>query len=240
MRTATAKITPLSKASERQKFLYSFVELVKHSFNLPIPNLAVTMGFPSRRSRGKRTSRAVGEILVQEWKGDDIEQALLTIHPERFTSAESVGQSILLLVGDEVYGSRRHSGALTLGIQYNKDTADMSYTPDEKGHRAHTTLQSIIKTVGTLPEGHIELPEPRQAERKASYVKYACSICEKPFRGSVDLGKVTHAEDGGIFEIQVKKEKVVEAPAVTERPKRRAAEKREVQQSPPRAFQKAA
>lgn len=212
--TARAKeveITPLQKQSARTAYLYNLVDGIKQAFNLPIPNLSIQMGFPSRRSRGRFTSRAVGEILVQEWQDrGGIEKAMLVIHPERFINAESVSQSALLLVGDEIYGSRRHSGALTLGIEINKETGVLDYTRDEKGHHAKLTLHNIMNHLGELPTGHVEIPEPKPIQR-TKMLKYACSVCGRILRAAKDPEAV-HSTDKGVYILSARKPRVSPAP----------------------------
>lgn len=216
--TATARevIAPLQKQTERTKYLYDLVDQVKSRFNLPIPNLCIGMGFPSRRARGRFSSRAVGEVIVQEWKdSDNIEKAFLVIHPERFVNSESVALSVLLLVGDEIYGSRRHSGALTLGVTISKETGAISYTADDKGKHAHTTLRTIIRELGDMPKGHIELPEPppRQATRMA---KYACNVCGRICRAAADPEAMHTADRGTYVLAPARTRRVTAQPAATQ------------------------
>lgn len=177
------------------------------------------MGFPSRRARGRITNRSVGEILVQEWKGDNIEKALLTIHPDKFNTAESVAMSMLLLVGDEMYGSRRHSGALKLGIQLNKTNGTLEYTEDERGQHAKSTLAAIIRQAGTLPQGHAEIAEPTGPSRRQSYKKYACTVCGYVIRHPENgkSGTITH-DDGGTFAIQEGRRRTAQAEEVAPAP----------------------
>lgn len=129
------------------------------------------------------TNRAVGEITVQEWKGDAVEKALVMIHPERFKSPEQVALSLLLLVGDEVHGSRRHSGALSLGVELNKETGALGYVPGEVGVHAKSVLKSILNSVGEMPLGYVVLPEPKVAA-PSRMRKYACGTCGQIVRGA--------------------------------------------------------
>jgi hypothetical protein len=184
------------------------------------------MGFPSRRSRSRITSRAVGEIIVQEWKGDGIEKALVMIHPERFKTAEQVALSLMLLVGDEVYGSRRHAGSLTLGIQLDKETGSLGYSPDEQGAHAKKTLNNVLKQVGTLPEGHVELPEPKAVQRSRQR-KYVCPTCSTIIRAGSDgleaaclhAGTEHAGEGAAVFALQLPKVKEETEMETTAKPK---------------------
>lgn len=187
---------------------------VREAFNLPIPSMAIVMGFPSKRSRGKTTSRSVGEILVQEWKGDGIEKALVSIHPERFRDAEQVALSLMLLVGDEVYGSRRHSGALALGVQLNRENGKLEYTQDDKGAHARTALGEIIRKAGTMPVGHAELPEPVAVQRTRMRL-YECSECHQKIRAGSDTLEMAHLTDGGKFQLQLPKSQQTPVVATT-------------------------
>jgi hypothetical protein len=197
-------------------FFYNLIDKIRERFNLPIPQLAIAMGFPSRRSRGRSANRSVGEILVQEWKGDEIEKALLTIHPERFVDAETVALSALLLVGDEIYGSRRHSGALSLGVMLNKEDGSLEYTKDEKGAHTRSTLKFIIKESGELPNGHAELPEPKPVQRTLMQ-KYVCNVCGKILRAAINPEAI-HSTDNGTYLLSVKAAKPAKTAAKTEAP----------------------
>lgn len=198
-------LTPLEKQAARSAYLYSLVDEVKRAFNLPVPNLSVQMSFPPNRARGRFSSRAIGAVMLAEWKGDEIEKALLVIHPERFISGEMVGQAILLLVGDEIYGSRRHSGGKVLGVEINKETGGLNYTNDEKGEHARKTMRKIIQELGMLPQGHIELPEPapRQVTRM---LKYACTGCGQLLRAAKDPQAI-HLTDKGTYVLQQPKQR---------------------------------
>ncbi len=148
---------------------------------------------------------------MQEWKGSAIEKALVSIHPERFKDVNQVALSTLFIIGNEVYGSRRNLGSLTLGVEMDKASGNLRYTSDEKGNHANTTIAGIIKRLGPIPSGFAEMPEPapRQATRLQ---KYACTVCGKPFRAAGEMGKVLHADDGGQFVLTVKQNLEVPAP----------------------------
>lgn len=162
-----------------------WVEL-RESFNLrQIPNVAITMGFPSRRARSKNSNRAPGEILIEEWVASGAEKALVSIHPERFESAQQVALSTLFVIGNEVYGSRRNLGSLTLGVQMNKETGDLEYTADDKGEHAKNVLGTIVKSLGDLPDGFAEMPEPKQRQAQSNrQLKYECGTCHQIIRSA--------------------------------------------------------
>lgn len=199
---------------------------LKQSFNLPLPNVAITCGWPSRRSRGRFSNRAPGEIIVDEWKGSNIEKAFVSIHPERFEEVEQVALSVLYVVGNEVYGSRRNSGALTLGVNLNRENGMLEYTADDKGKHAKTVLHNITKQLGDIPPGFADLPEPK-ATQKTRQRKYACSTCGQIIRAASDTLQVLclHAgtphlgENASPFAIQVPKVKAT----TTDMASRRAA-----------------
>lgn len=193
-------------------YLANLWSALRSEFNVPIPNVCIAMGFPSRGARSKASRRAPGEILVQEWKGSAIETALVSIHPERFESVEQVALSVLFVVGNEVYGSRRNLGSETLGVTMNRETGDLEHTADDKGTHAQATLARIVRSLGAIPQGFAEMPEPktRQTTRLA---KYTCNVCGKIMRGAGEMGKVLHGDDGGQFVLQVKSaQSVVAAP----------------------------
>lgn len=141
---------------------------------------------------------------MQEWKGTNIEKALVSIHPERFQDVIQVSLSTLFVIGNEVYGSRRNLGSLTLGVQMNKESGDLAYTQDEKGTHAQETVNRIVRGLGAIPDGFAEMPEPKQRQVNR-YKKYACSVCGKILRGAGEMGRVVHADDGGIFAQQTDK-----------------------------------
>lgn len=157
---------------------------LRNAFNLrTIPDVCITMGFPSRRARSRASNRAPGEVLVTEWKGSNAEKALVSIHPERFEDVNQVALSTLFVIGNEVYGSRRNLGSLTLGVQLNKESGDLQYTADDKGNHAKTTLSSIIKQLGPVPAGFAEMPEPKAVQRGRN-LAYACQVCNTKIRAA--------------------------------------------------------
>lgn len=143
------------------------------------------MGFPSRRARTRASNRAPGEILsVNEWKGkEQVEKTLVSIHPERFENVNQVALSTLFVIGNEVYGSRRNLGSLTLGVKLNKESGDLEYTADEKGVHAQTTLTNIIKQLGPIPAGFAEMPEPKAVQRGRN-LAYVCPTCNTKVRAA--------------------------------------------------------
>jgi hypothetical protein len=180
-------------------YLANLWNALRSAFNLNmIPSVCITMGFPSRRARSSASNRAPGEILVNEWKGTAIEKALVSIHPERFNDVNQVALSALFVIGNEVYGSRRNLGSLTLGVEMDKTNGKLRTTSDEKGHHADVTLKNIIKHLGTVPQGFADMPEP-QARQGTRLQKYACTVCGKPFRAAGEMGRVIHGDDGGQF-----------------------------------------
>lgn len=179
---AKLEATEVSHA-ERVVYLANLWVQLKAAFNLPLPNVCVTMGFTSRRARSRASNRAPGEILVKEWKGSEIETALVSIHPERFKDVQQVARAVLFVIGNEVYGSRRNLGSLTLGISLDKESGDLQYTPDEKGKHAETTLTAVIKHLGTIPKGFAEMPEPAAKKAQQSRNRlYVCSVCKTKIR----------------------------------------------------------
>lgn len=165
---------------------YNLWSALREKFNLPLPNVAITCGWPSRKCRGKASRRAPGEIIVEEWKGDEqIEKAFVSIHPERFQNVEQVALSVLYVVGNEVYGSRRNLGATALGVELNKESGMLEYLPDDKGKHAKTVLKDIIKQTGPVPAGFAEMPEPKAVERTRQR-KYTCSVCNQIIRAGTD------------------------------------------------------
>lgn len=207
-------------------YLANMWNSLRTSFNLPLPSVAITCGWPSRRSRGRSANRIPGEIVVAEWKGSNIEKAFVSIHPERFKDVEQVALATLYVVGNEVYGSRRNLGSLTLGVVKNAESGVLEYSLDEKGHHAQTTLSTVIKQLGTLPQGFAELPEPK-APTANRQRKYACNVCGAIIRaGSTDLQAI-HAADNGTFVLQVPA--VQAAAATAEAPVAPAPERRQGQ-----------
>lgn len=191
-------------------YLSNLWNALRSSFNLPLPSVCITMGFPSRRARSRASNRAPGEILVQEWKGSDIEKALVSIHPERFSDVTQVALSTLFVVGNEVYGSRRNLGSHTLGVDMDKQTGDLIYSADDKGAHAEATLNSIIKQLGAPPQGFAELPEPKQRQTTRMQ-KYVCNVCGKILRGAGVMGRVVHGDDNGLFVLQQTRQAAVPA-----------------------------
>lgn len=193
-------------------------QALKVAFNLPLPNVAITCGWPSRRSRGRGANRVPGEILLEEWKGSQAEKAFVSIHPERFNSVEQVALSVLYVVGNEMFGSRRNLGANTLGVVKNDDGV-LTYAADDKGKHAKTTLTGIAKNLGAIPAGFAELPEPNVAQR-TRLRKYACNVCGQIARASTDDLQAIHATDNGTFVLQVPTAQAEEAvvPAATPKP----------------------
>lgn len=158
---------------------------LRDAFNLrQIPNVAITMGFPSRRARTKSSNRAPGEILIEEWVASGAEKALVSIHPERFESPEQVALSALFVIGNEVHGSRRNLGSLSLGVLMSKETGSLGYTTDEKGKHAKQVLATIVKSLGELPEGFTEMPEPAVRAQTTRMLKYACATCKQVIRSA--------------------------------------------------------
>lgn len=141
------------------------------------------MGFPSRRARSRASNRAPGEVLVTEWKGNNREKALVSIHPERFEDVNQVALSTLFVIGNEVYGSRRNLGSLTLGVSLNKETGDLEFTSDDKGKHAKTMLTSIIRQLGDAPQGFADMPEPKAVQRGRN-LAYACAVCNTKIRAA--------------------------------------------------------
>lgn len=164
-------------------YLANLWNALRTTFNLPIPDVCVTMGFPSRRARTRASLRSPGEILVTEWKGSNIEKALVSIHPERFESVEQVALSTLFVIGNEVYGSRRNLGSQTLGVTMNRENGDLVYTADDKGVHAKSTLSHIVKGLGVLPKGWTEMPEPK-VRQTTRMLKYACTTCQTVIRNA--------------------------------------------------------
>lgn len=120
---------------------------------------------------------------MSEWKGSNAEKALVSIHPERFEDVNQVALSTLFVIGNEVYGSRRNLGSLTLGVAMNKESGDLEYTKDDKGNHAKTTLNSIIKQLGPVPEGFAEMPEPKAVQRGRN-LAYVCPTCNTKVRAA--------------------------------------------------------
>lgn len=118
---------------------------------------------------------------MQEWKGTSAEKALVSIHPERFEDANQVALSTLFVIGNEVYGSRRNLGSLTLGVQIDKQSGDLVYTTDEKGQHAKAMLTAIVRQLGGIPEGFADMPEPKQVQRTKAN-KYTCPTCKTNIR----------------------------------------------------------
>lgn len=201
---------------------------MKDAFNLrTIPDVCITMGFPSRRARTRSSNRAPGEILVEEWKGTGIEKALVSIHPERFESVEQVALSTLFVIGNEMYGSRRNSGALTLGVVMDKQSGDLTYTSDEKGTHSKNTLNHIVRNLGAIPQGFAEMPEPVQRVQNTRNLKYACNVCGTVLRTAGQVleamcmhgGKPQHGQPPGSFILHLtKKQEKAQAAAVPEVP----------------------
>jgi hypothetical protein len=135
------------------------------------------MGFPSRRARTRASNRAPGEILIEEWKGNDIEKALVSIHPERFKDVTQVALSTLFVIGNEVYGSRRNLGSNTLGVLMDKNTGNLVYASDDKGQHAKSTITNVVRRLGQIPEGFADMPEPKQRTQTNRQLKYACQTC---------------------------------------------------------------
>jgi hypothetical protein len=129
------------------------------------------------------SNRAPGEVLVTEWQGSAAEKALVSIHPERFEDVTQVALSTLFVIGNEVYGSRRNLGSLTLGVTLNKENGDLEYTKDDKGNHAKATLNTIIRQLGQVPEGFAEMPEPKAVQRGRN-LAYACSVCNTKIRAA--------------------------------------------------------
>lgn len=167
-------------------YLTNMWNALKNSFNLPLPNVAITCGWPSRRSRGRFANRAPGEVITnKEWKGTEAEKAFVSVHPERFEDVEQVALSVLYIVGNEVYGSRRNLGALTLGVTLNKESGMLEYVADDKGKHAKTVLNQTIKQLGALPQGFADIPEPKVVARNRQR-KYACGVCGQIIRSATD------------------------------------------------------
>lgn len=164
-------------------YLANLWNALRTTFNLPIPDVCVTMGFPSRRARTRASLRSPGEILVTEWKGSNIEKALVSIHPERFENVEQVALATLFVIGNEVYGSRRNLGSQTLGVSMNRENGDLVYTADDKGVHAKSTLHNITKALGSIPQGFADMPEPK-ARQATRMLKYACSTCSTIIRNA--------------------------------------------------------
>lgn len=161
---------------------------------------------------------------MQEWKGSTAEKALVSVHPERFEDVNQVARSVLFIIGNEVYGSRRNLGSLTLGIQMDKQSGDLAFTTDDKGQHANNALGQIIRTLGPIPQGFAELPEPKAVQRTKAN-KYTCPVCKTNVRHAnhvplqalcMHAGKPQYGQPAAQFEIQVKN-----APAVpvVEQPK---------------------
>lgn len=195
---------------------------LREAFNLrQIPNVAITMGFPSRKARSKSSNRAPGEILIEEWVASGAEKALVSIHPERFESAEQVALSTLFVIGNEVYGSRRNLGSLSLGVTMNKETGDLMYTDDEKGKHATGVLGTILKSLGEIPEGFAEMPEPKTRTAQTNrQLKFECGTCHQIIRSAgnhlevlcMHGGKPEHGQPAAPF-MQVQKAQVAVKPA---------------------------
>ena len=147
---------------------------------------------------------------MQEWKGTEMEKALVSIHPERFVDIHQVARSVLFVIGNEVYGSRRNLGSLALGIQLDKETGNLNFTHDEKGMNAESILNGIIKGLGTIPEGCAEMPEPKAIQRTKAN-KYTCPTCKTNVRCATPLeafclhaGKPEFGQPPAKFEIQIR------------------------------------
>lgn len=178
------------------------------------------MGFPSRRARTKSSNRAPGEILIEEWVATGAEKALVSIHPERFRSPEQVALAALFVIGNEVHGSRRNLGSLSLGVQMSKENGSLGYTVDEKGKHANQTLTLILKSLGDLPEGFADMPEPSQRSQTTRMLKFACATCGQVIRSAgnhlevlcMHGGKPQHGQPAAAFTQQLPKAKA-EVPA---------------------------
>lgn len=176
------------------------------------------MGFPSRRARSRASNRAPGEILVQDWKGSDNEKALVSIHPERFEDVQQVARAVLFVIGNEVYGSRRNLGSLSLGIEMDRNTGDLMFTSDDKGKHAEVALNQIVRTLGAIPQGFAEMPELKAVQRTKAQ-KYSCTVCGTNVRyanGVTQLqalclhaGKPQFGQNAAAFALQVKPVKPV-------------------------------
>lgn len=184
------------------------------------------MGFPSRKARSKASNRAPGEILIEEWVASGAEKALVSIHPERFESAQQVALSTLFVIGNEVYGSRRNLGSLSLGVQMNKETGDLEYTTDDKGIHAKSVLGTILKSLGEIPDGFAEMPEPKQRGVQSNrQLKYECGTCHQIIRSAgnhlevlcMHGGKPEHGSPAAPF-VQIVKSAAPPASAAVEAP----------------------
>lgn len=159
-------------------YLANLWNALRNAFNLrTIPEVCITMGFPSRRARTRASNRAPGEILIEEWKGNTAEKALVSVHPERFQDVNQVALATLFIIGNEVYGSRRNLGSLTLGVQMDKQSGNLGYTADDKGKHAKTILTSVIRELGAIPEGFADIAEPAQRKQVNRQLKYKCTLC---------------------------------------------------------------
>lgn len=184
------------------------------------------MGFPSRRARTKSSNRAPGEILIEEWVASGAEKALVSIHPERFESPEQVALSALFVIGNEVHGSRRNLGSLSLGVQMIKETGTLGYTADDKGKHANQTLNTILKSLGDLPEGFAEMPEPTVRAQTTRMLKFMCVTCKQVIRSAgnhlevlcMHGGKPEHGQPATPFVQQQPKAKTAQSSAAAEPP----------------------
>jgi hypothetical protein len=153
-----------------------------------------------KRSRGRK--RAPGEIVVAEWKGTEIEQAFVSIHPERFRDVQQVALATLYVVGNEVLGSRRNAGARLLGVNLETD-GNLIFTPDEKGEHAKQILAGVLKELGSTPEGFAEMP-PSKVPQPSRMKKYACEVCGQIIRAASEDLSAIHKADMGFFKLWVK------------------------------------
>jgi hypothetical protein len=177
--------TPVPQA-DRVLWLSSAWEQLRAQFNLMTlpPKVLITCGWPSRRARGRAATRNPSEIVVGEWKDNDTEAAIVSIHPERFRSPSEVLLSLLYVM---MKRSQGRAGTLELGLLHDKVTGEVTIMDNDDGARTLHRLDDLRRKLGDLPVGFAEIAEPKpRPPAQTRLRKWTCPACDAILRIASD------------------------------------------------------
>ena len=126
-------------------------------------NAAVTIGFPSRRARGKAEERAGAEVSF-EWTGNASEAALVSVHPEKMKDALNAAKALKAGMFKACY-TPRSAKRLMRDVVKESD------------------LREIVNSIGEPPSGYAVLAEPAKRDR-ARLRLWECE-CHPPVKARV-------------------------------------------------------
>lgn len=202
--TIATKEAPSAEVA-RIVYLAHLWEELRKDFNLDLPErVVITCGWTSRNARGPVGRRLPADVVTGEWQGDPTAEAFVSIHPERFHTAEEVEMALLYAMGRAAHGKRR--GHEKVGVYRDPESGEMKYMPSEAGERANALLSRVNSRLGKLPEGFAVVPPPKHIER-TRLRKWVCTKCTLIVRAASDHLDLVHGKHGRLVLAPTNEEK---------------------------------